>query len=206
MRNVQSAVSRWGVTSALSTGHSVPASYWPGGRRGSRAARFRPKNPRVTLAIGSMVGVIVSRSPRRVRRSRGSASERSACRRPASSPTSSRGGRTSAPPASVRRAPRRCGARCPAPRRRQVRPGGRGSTCRPERVGRWRVPWSNVAPRASRPQNPSVIPKCASVAMWPRSCGMRPRPIGMYPPSIRPRSGERLPTRRAGDDGRPCGR
>jgi hypothetical protein len=37
IRNVHVAVSRRGVTSALSTGHWSPASYWPGGSRGSRA-------------------------------------------------------------------------------------------------------------------------------------------------------------------------
>ena len=35
-----------GVGSAVSTGQSLPASYWPGGRRGSRSRR-RPRKPRV---------------------------------------------------------------------------------------------------------------------------------------------------------------
>jgi hypothetical protein len=48
---VHVAVSRSGVTSAVSTGQSSRASYWPGGRRGSRSARPRPENPRVNLAI-----------------------------------------------------------------------------------------------------------------------------------------------------------
>src|SRR5918993_662850 len=34
-----------GVGSAVSTGQSVPTSYWPGGSRGSRCRR--PRNPRV---------------------------------------------------------------------------------------------------------------------------------------------------------------
>ena len=36
-----------GVASAVSTGQSLPASYWPGGSRGSRARR--PLNPRVKV-------------------------------------------------------------------------------------------------------------------------------------------------------------
>src|SRR5215207_11066728 len=47
-RNVHVAVSRRGVTSALSTGHWSPASYWPGGSRASRA-RERPRKPRVAM-------------------------------------------------------------------------------------------------------------------------------------------------------------
>ena len=35
-----------GVGSAVSTGQSLPTSYWPGGSRGSRSRR-RPKNPLV---------------------------------------------------------------------------------------------------------------------------------------------------------------
>ena len=49
--NDHDATSRCGVTSAFSTGHWSPASYWPGGRRGSRAALPRPKNPLVGFAI-----------------------------------------------------------------------------------------------------------------------------------------------------------
>ena len=40
-RNVHVSVASFGVTSALSTGQSSPASYWPGGRRGSRARAVR---------------------------------------------------------------------------------------------------------------------------------------------------------------------
>src|SRR5881227_2290656 len=43
-----------GVGSAVSTGQSLPTSYCPGGRRGSRSRR-RPKKPRV--------GVVMSRDP-----------------------------------------------------------------------------------------------------------------------------------------------
>jgi len=50
MLKVQIAVSSLGVGSAVRTGHKLPASYWPGGSRGSRPAR-RPVNPRVNLAI-----------------------------------------------------------------------------------------------------------------------------------------------------------
>src|SRR4051794_23242445 len=45
-RNDQSAVSSLGVTSALSTGHELPASYCPGGSRVSRGRRG-PANVRV---------------------------------------------------------------------------------------------------------------------------------------------------------------
>ncbi len=38
--NVHEAVDSWGVTSAVSTGHNVPVSYWPGGRRGSRGSSW----------------------------------------------------------------------------------------------------------------------------------------------------------------------
>src|SRR3954471_8778723 len=39
-----------GVGSAVSTGQSLPTSYCPGGRRGSRSRR-RPKKPRVGVVI-----------------------------------------------------------------------------------------------------------------------------------------------------------
>src|SRR6185369_4179604 len=51
MPNVQVSVDKRGVTSAVSTGHSLPASYCPGGRRGSRAAFPRPEKPRVNRPI-----------------------------------------------------------------------------------------------------------------------------------------------------------
>ena len=44
---VQRSASSRGVTSALSTGKSLPTSYCPGGSRGSRSAWCRPRNPRV---------------------------------------------------------------------------------------------------------------------------------------------------------------
>src|ERR1700757_312191 len=49
-RNVQAAVSSFGVGSAVRTGQSRPTSYCPGGRRGSRSVR-RPAKPRVNLAM-----------------------------------------------------------------------------------------------------------------------------------------------------------
>ena len=46
---VHASVQRLGVASAVSTGHSGPMSYCPGGRRTSRSRCPRPRNPRVTL-------------------------------------------------------------------------------------------------------------------------------------------------------------
>jgi len=57
---------------------------------------------------------------------------------------------------------------------------------RPGRVRRKLVPRRNVAPRARRPQKPNSSPNSASAAIWTRSCGRTPRPIGEYPPLKRP--------------------
>ena len=46
---VHVAVSSFGVTSAVNTGHPRPVSYWPGGRRGSRSALPLPENPLVNF-------------------------------------------------------------------------------------------------------------------------------------------------------------
>src|SRR5262245_3065345 len=45
--NVHELTSSRGAASAVSTGHDVPVSYCPGGRRASRGLP-RPENPRVT--------------------------------------------------------------------------------------------------------------------------------------------------------------
>src|SRR5882724_3131474 len=50
--NVQVEVSSFGVTSAVSTGHDRPVSYWPGGRRSS-CWRPRPEKPRVNRLIAT---------------------------------------------------------------------------------------------------------------------------------------------------------
>ena len=63
-RNVHVSVARRGVTSALSTGHWSPASYWPGGSRGSRSARRRPKKPRVVVGHRRIVRRRGRRRPR----------------------------------------------------------------------------------------------------------------------------------------------
>src|SRR4051812_13229281 len=57
--NVQSAVSIFGVTSAVRTGHDFPVSYCPGGKRGSRL-RPRPLKPRVNDAIGASLPLLRS--------------------------------------------------------------------------------------------------------------------------------------------------
>src|SRR4051794_15742861 len=54
MVKVHAAVSIFGVTSAVNTGHDDPVSYWPGGSRTSAALR-RPVNPRVTRLMGPML-------------------------------------------------------------------------------------------------------------------------------------------------------
>src|SRR5262245_59298206 len=53
--NVHDDVASLGVGSAVSTGHWLPTSYCPGGRRGSRASWLRPKNPLVNLAMPQLV-------------------------------------------------------------------------------------------------------------------------------------------------------
>src|SRR5690349_24226688 len=50
--NVQRSVVIRGVASACRTGQSAPASYCPGGSRGPRTGRFRPRNP---LVVGGML-------------------------------------------------------------------------------------------------------------------------------------------------------
>src|SRR5207253_11210217 len=47
--NVHVSVDSLGVASAVSTGQAEPTSYWPGGRRRSRVASPRPRNPLVNL-------------------------------------------------------------------------------------------------------------------------------------------------------------
>src|SRR3954452_14402819 len=49
-----------GVGSAVSTGQSVPTSYCPGGRRGSRSRR-RPKKPRVGVVMDGSPSVEAAR-------------------------------------------------------------------------------------------------------------------------------------------------
>src|SRR5918994_1171825 len=49
----QDSVSRRGVGSAVSTGQLWPASYWPGGRRGSRSSPPRLLKPLVNVATMS---------------------------------------------------------------------------------------------------------------------------------------------------------
>src|SRR5262245_24371513 len=58
--NVHEDVSSRGVASAVSTGHWLPMSYWPGGSRGSRSARPRPMNPRVNRDIPMSVRAVRS--------------------------------------------------------------------------------------------------------------------------------------------------
>ena len=52
--NVHVAVSIFGVTSAVSTGHDRPVSYWPGGSFGP-SPRPRPLNPRVNDGMAGMI-------------------------------------------------------------------------------------------------------------------------------------------------------